>query len=560
MAYLVNYYSQQDPQWKKKKLGFSNITIGTDGCALTSLAMLVKGFGYDENPASLNKKLRQNGGFIDALVIWGSIPALFPKILYRNIILCRDHSAPLAEIDSSLAKGQPVLVEVDRSLSSGLQNHWVVLYAKKGDDYLMTDPWPHPSDDKETLLTTRYGFGRPAKKIITAVIWYEMKGMVPPPPSDGFYVQVLATASTGLRLRAQPTTASDFLSLAAAGSYLRVLEDENSARQKIGVINQWLHVRDSQGVEGYVAAWYVDSVDGIAPDPTPDPVPEPNPEPEPNPDPTPDPEPDTATLTVYVDPSVGESGLRMRATPNISGDFITTISAKAEVSVLENAEAALAKIGTFNEWIHVKDDAGNKGYVAAWYLLTSLDDIPEPEPEPEPESEPEPSVFSVTVFPSLGRNGLRLRSTPKLSGRLITVLRGGTYLNVLEEATQARKKIGVINQWLHVETLSGAKGYVAAWYVSANDLDTPPDPVPDTVPLPEDLTVYVIPLAASGLRMRSGASTNYPSIKTLMPNAALTVLESPEVAIAKIGAMGEWLHVRDASGEEGYVAAWYVIR
>ena len=134
MAYLVNYYSQQDPQWKKKKLGFSSVTIGTDGCALTSLAMMLKGFGYDINPATLNKKLKnlgQNNGFIDALVIWGSTPALFQKIVYKNIILCRDYSAPLAQIDSSLAKGQPVLVEIDRSLSAGLQNHWVVLTPKK---------------------------------------------------------------------------------------------------------------------------------------------------------------------------------------------------------------------------------------------------------------------------------------------------------------------------------------------------------------------------------------------------------------------------------------------
>ena len=547
MAYLVNYFSQQDPQWKKKKLGFSNVTIGTDGCALTSLAMMLKGFGYDVNPASLNKKLKdlgRNNGFIDALVIWGSIPALFPKVVYKNLILCRDHSAPLAQIDASLAKGQPVLVELDRSLAAGLQTHWVVLYAKKGDDYLMTDPWPHPSDNKDMLLTTRYGFGRPPQKIITAVLWYEMKGIVPPPPSDGFYVQVSAAASTGLRLRALPTTASDFLSLAPAGSYLRILEDENSARQKIGVVNQWLHVRDAQNVEGYVAAWYVDSVDGIAPDPTPAP------------------ESDPATLTVYVDPSVGDSGLRMRETPNIGGNLLTIVNASAALGVLENADAALAKIGVYNEWMHVRDEAGTEGYVAAWYLLASLDDIPEPEPEPDPEPEPspEPDSFSVTVFPSLGSSGLRMRATPSLSGRLITSLRGGTYLTVLEDATQARKKIGGINQWLHVETLSGIKGYVAAWYVTANDSNTPPDPIPDTDPLPEDLIVYVIPLAAYGLRMRSGASTNYPIVKVLMPNAPLKVLESPEVAIAKIGAIGEWLHVQDEGGEKGYVAAWYVIR
>ena len=128
----------------------------------------------------------------------------------------------------------------------------------------------------------------------------------------------------------------------------------------------------------------------------------------------------------------------------------------------------------------------------------------------------------------------------------------------LEDAEKARAKIGVINQWLHIRTAKGIEGYVAAWYVladnSAPDTELPPDTLPD------ELTVYVIPLAARGLRMRSGPSTGYPITKVLMPNTALTVLDVAEVAIAKIGAIGEWLHVQDGNGVKGYVAAWYVIR
>lgn len=570
MSYNPNYLSQQDPEWKKEKLGFSNLTIGSDGCTLTCLTMMVNGFGYAETPKSLNKKLKglgANSGFIGPLVVWGGLPLLFPQIKYRNLILCRDYDAPLSEIDTALAKGQPVIVEVDRSLSQGLQNHWVVLYAKKGDDYLMTDPWPYPSDNKDTLLSVRYGFGRSVKKTITAVVWYEMQGMAPPPPDDeGMYVQVAEAASAGLRLRDQPTTASNTLALEPAGTYLKVIEDEETAQAKLGVTGQWLQVRDPQGVEGYVAAWYVDPVVSTLPNPNPDPIPDPAPDPEPDPDPEPipdpEPEPDPDTLKVYVDPAVGSSGLRMRATPRRNGRLVTVLKAKTEVTVIEDANEAEAKIGVENKWINVKDGKGNKGYVAAWFIVASLEPEPEPEPipdpAPDPEPEPDPTSMSVIVFPSLGSSGLRMRAQPSLGGRLLTVLKGGTKLTVLEDAEGARAKIGVKNQWLHVRNPAGVEGYTAAWYV--NEDTAAPAPDPDPSPQPDVLTVFVMPLASRGLRMRSGPSTGNSIIKTLMPNSKLTVLEPFNTAAAKVGASGKWLHVRDAAGEEGYVAAWYVIR
>jgi hypothetical protein len=40
----------------------------------------------------------------------------------------------------------------------------------------------------------------------------------------------------------------------------------------------------------------------------------------------------------------------------------------------------------------------------------------------------------------------------------------------------------------------------------------------------------------------------------------MVVLEDPAFAEPKIGQMGEWLHVRDVTGAEGYVAAWYTVK
>jgi hypothetical protein len=63
---------------------------------------------------------------------------------------CETGDAPLGQIDAALAAGQPVIVRVDASPNPGLQWHYVLLYARKGDDYLMLDPWPYkPGTDKE---------------------------------------------------------------------------------------------------------------------------------------------------------------------------------------------------------------------------------------------------------------------------------------------------------------------------------------------------------------------------------------------------------------------------
>ncbi len=689
MAYSPNQLSQQDPRWKDEKLGFSNSKIGPYGCALASLTMLVNGFGANETPATLNQKLKGLGrgnGYIDDLVVWGGLPILFPEFSLRKITLCREDSkrAPLDEIDAALTRGQAVLVEIERSPASGLQNHWVVLYKNVAGDYLMNDPWNYPVDEGEIKLGQRYASGRAINRIITAVVWYEVE--TAPALDDGFYVQVLASAASGLRIRSQPTTDSVTLALAPANAYLRVLEDEADARTKIGVTGEWLHVRDLAGNEGYVAAWFLSAVENSAGnddddedpgetpinDPGETPVNDPNDdddnetndeptpvltpglkvyvsktvgerglrlraqaglggalvttmsagaeltsledeattraklaaddawlhievgaiqaytaawlltldpneeieeetveEPTNEPAPTNDDESDedpapvlTPGLKVYVMRSVGDNGLRMRAQPSLGGSLITMLSPAAELTSLEAADMTHTKVGTQGAWLHVKTGK-EEGYVAAWLVTFDLEPEPVEEPVEEPQDTPEeeptsaddplPTTLTVTVFPSLGRNGLRMRAAPSLGGKLVSVLPGGTQLKLLGDPLFNAPKVGTYGQWLHVQDAQGREGYVAAWYVKLDEENL-------NIPAPEKLIVYVTPLARGGLRMRKGPSTGYGIAKTLKANSALTVLENEEEAITKIGATGEWLHVREEGGIEGYVAAWYIVR
>jgi uncharacterized protein YkwD len=271
------------------------------------------------------------------------------------------------------------------------------------------------------------------------------------------------------------------------------------------------------------------------------PTPEPTPEPEPQPTP--------GKPKVYVSPSVGASGLSLRKEASETAREVAHLSARTELTCLEGADSVQKKVGVYGKWLMVKDARGNSGYVAAWLVVPSLDDVPEPEPEP--------AQMTVIVFLSLGSGGLRMRAQPSLGGTLVTILPGGSELAVLEDPSTARPKIGVTNQWLHVRDGQGHVGYVAAWYVS----ETPSGggtPVPPPQPEPSGMTVYVSPLAEAGLRMRSGPSTSSSTVKTLPANARLTVLEPTSQAEAKIGAFNQWLNVKDAAGNAGYVAAWYV--
>ncbi|HEX2993237.1 MAG TPA: C39 family peptidase, partial [Anaerolineales bacterium] len=139
MSFKLVYYSQQDPQWKKDILGFGDPgdTIGYVGCALTSVAMLLSGHGYTETPKTLNQKLKNVDGFVSAGIRWAAVSQLYPNVTLKAFIPCSTSDAPLAQINAALAAGQPAIVQVDSSPADGIQTHWVVLYAKKGDDYLM---------------------------------------------------------------------------------------------------------------------------------------------------------------------------------------------------------------------------------------------------------------------------------------------------------------------------------------------------------------------------------------------------------------------------------------
>ena len=106
----LKQYSQTDPAWKAKLLGFDKTsTLGNFGCLLTSVSMLASAYGVNETPDSLNEKMKKVAGFSagTAFMIPGAIPAAMPGIRYVTYVNCSNAPAPLAEIDAWLGRGRP---------------------------------------------------------------------------------------------------------------------------------------------------------------------------------------------------------------------------------------------------------------------------------------------------------------------------------------------------------------------------------------------------------------------------------------------------------------------
>ncbi|MBK9924688.1 MAG: SH3 domain-containing protein [Anaerolineales bacterium] len=408
MSFKLVYLSQQDPQWKNDLLGFGDPgdTIGYVGCALTATAMLLSGHGYTETPKTLNQKLKNVNGFASAGIVWSAVTKLYPNVSLKAFIPCSTSDAPLAQIDAAIAAGQPAIVQVDSSPATGIQTHWVVLYARKGDDYLMLDPWPYnPGTDKEDYLMKRYAQGRTLQRAISHVILFEAYGSGGPistpsssttsttPPStpttgsttsSGAYARVRADVTWGLNVRSSIDTSSmaNVVDTVTAGAELLLLELDGLSR--VGGVNQWVRVRTPDGKEGFCAAWYLEKVSVETKPVETTPVSSPSNEapvssPTPSTPVTPSPVPSTPVpstpspsapkkLIVKVSSTVGSSGLRMRKYPSLGGALVMSIKAGTKLTVVEPEEKAKTKIGVANKWIYVRELGGKLGYVAANYV------------------------------------------------------------------------------------------------------------------------------------------------------------------------------------------------
>jgi hypothetical protein len=81
-------------------------------------------------------------------------------------------------------------------------------------------------------------------------------------------------------------------------------------------------------------------------------------------------------------------------------------------------------------------------------------------------------------------------------------------------------------------------------------------PAPETVPVPKNaMKLYVI---EDDLALRADPSIGGYLWKRMTAGSELLSLEDATATKAKLGQQGQWLQVQDATGQQGYTAAWYV--
>lgn len=468
---------QNDERWASYPLGSGPHTIKEWGCLMVDLCMIVNGYGYSETPKTFNDKMKKGGGFQGEYVNAWVVPNIFPGVQTLSYDECESIPAPIAKIDAALSKGDPVILQVDYSPNAGVQSHWVIAYAKEGNDYLIYDPYRYSGDTpgKKLTLLNRYKYqGKELSRAITAALFMTGKktsgsgstivaepepDTKVPVPADSF--TVYATAD-GLAFRSAASIGAILIKRLPENTALKTLEKKINATAKLGQYGQWLHLEDPEGDQGFAAAWYLSDKKtsdlppaagtGTKPQTPPPPVTGTTPI------------PGTAPLggPFYVTPTT--DGLAMRAAPSLGGNLLKRLPFTSRLKVIEESGEARRKLGIFNAWIRVQDISGQQGYVAGWYVTEAAAPVLGVKVETEDDEGGTPDKPSEIIVRTRV-DQLALRKNPWIAGATLILRLPLQAELVLLDPTEL-EKVGKIGQWLHVRDVNGMEGYVAAWYVA----------------------------------------------------------------------------------------------
>jgi len=130
----VPHFAQNDPRWAEAKLGDTPGTLGAEGCAVASAAMVLASYGADVDPGRLNEHLRGNEGYTGRGWLYWEKASTYPPAVAEHVY---EDDASHFLIDWNLLRGNPVIVRL--RYPSGV-THFVVIVGKSGREYLVRDP------------------------------------------------------------------------------------------------------------------------------------------------------------------------------------------------------------------------------------------------------------------------------------------------------------------------------------------------------------------------------------------------------------------------------------
>lgn len=158
MILQIQPLSQRDVRWRSERLGTVNgVTIGSDGCVITSMSMVSTYYGHPILPSELNSILTSRNLYYDGdLFVNGSITKIFPDIKFDKVVFCESTAAPITEIKKYLDEGKPIVAAL---INSGVR-HYILVVGYEGDRIFANDPW------QGDTIAINDRWGDPARKIL----------------------------------------------------------------------------------------------------------------------------------------------------------------------------------------------------------------------------------------------------------------------------------------------------------------------------------------------------------------------------------------------------------
>lgn len=256
----------------------------------------------------------------------------------------------------------------------------------------------------------------------SGLVGYVAAWLVSDTRMDTFPPSGLIVFPTGeMNLRAGPGTAYASLIAISSSDPLSVLGNAETARARIDRQNEWLLVQSQSGQRGFVAAWLV-HLTGQAPAP--------------------------AGLIVYPTATAN-----LRARPSMDGNVLSVVMPGDALDILGDKAQAQSWIGQQGRWLNVRTSAKIVGYIAAWLVQCTNG----------------PLVAAADGLSVFTTEDVNIRAQPGVNSPRITGAVRGECLQVIDtDLSSAKKRVGKNEQWLYVHTNTGARGWVAAWFLSLN--------------------------------------------------------------------------------------------